>query len=123
MPCGHCLAFRRRLSRAQERGAVTCPEVLARLLGLSDEEVLRVLTFLMAEAHPAGSTIIEVLGHLLAVDMDQWWSPDEAFFELLRDKEAINAMLAEVAGKHALTDTTGQRREVLPGFLICNDRL
>jgi ParB family chromosome partitioning protein len=84
---------------AQERGAVTCPEVLARLLGMSDEEMLRILTFLMAEALPAGSTIIEVLGHLLAVDMDQWWSPDEAFFELLRDKEAINAMLAEVAGK------------------------
>ncbi|MBB5052687.1 ParB family chromosome partitioning protein [Afipia massiliensis] len=84
---------------AQERGTVSAPVLLARLLAMTDGEALRVLTFLMAEALPAGSAIVEVLGHLLAVDMDQWWSPDETFFALLRDKEAINAMLAEVAGK------------------------
>lgn len=37
---------------------------------------------------------VEVLGSLLAVDMDQWWTPDETFFELLRNKETINAMLS-----------------------------
>jgi ParB family chromosome partitioning protein len=31
--------------------------------------------------------------------MAAWWSPDDAFFDLLRDKQAVNAMLAEVAGK------------------------
>ena len=86
---------------AQERGAATCPRLLARLLGLPDEEVPRILIFLMSQTLHAGSAIIEVLSHLLAVDMDQWWSPDEAFFQLLRDNEAIKAMLAEVAGQTA----------------------
>lgn len=43
--------------------------------------------------------MVEVLGKLLAVDMASVWSPDETFLDLLRDKEAINAMLGEVAGK------------------------
>lgn len=76
----------------------TC-ELFARLLTLSDKQVLRVLTFIMAECLEAGSAQVEALGHVLEVDMDKWWEPDDAFFELLRDKGAINAMLAEVAGK------------------------
>jgi len=31
--------------------------------------------------------------------MNEWWTPDEAFLDLLRDKPAINAMLGEMAGK------------------------
>lgn len=31
--------------------------------------------------------------------MKEWWTPDDAFLELLRDKPAINAMLDELAGK------------------------
>jgi ParB family chromosome partitioning protein len=76
----------------------TC-ELFARLLELSDKNVLRVLTLLMAESLPAGSAEVEALGHILKVDMEAWWAPDDAFFELLRDKQAINAMVEEVAGK------------------------
>jgi hypothetical protein len=65
----------------------------------SDAEVLRVLAFVMAESLQAGAAEVEAIGHILAVDTDKWWAPDEAFFDLLRDKPAINAMLAEVAGK------------------------
>lgn len=36
---------------------------------------------------------------LLGVDMAAFWSPDETFLSLMRDKEVINAMLGEVAGK------------------------
>lgn len=102
---------------ALERGTVGAAELFARLLALSDEEVLRVLTFLMAESLPAGSEAVEALGHLLAVDMDQWWTPDAAFFELLRDKPAINAMLAEVAGKQTgyihLTETAKSQKDAI----------
>ncbi|MER8556593.1 hypothetical protein NKH37_31285 [Mesorhizobium sp. M1217] len=31
--------------------------------------------------------------------MGTWWQPDDAFFDLLRDKEIANSMLAEVGGK------------------------
>jgi ParB family chromosome partitioning protein len=69
-----------------EYGSVSTAELFARLLAVTDEDALRVLTFLMAESLPAGSAAVEALGHLLAVDMEQWWTPDAAFFELLRDK-------------------------------------
>lgn len=75
----------------------TC-ELFARLLALSDKDVMRILSFLMAESLAAGSEQSEALGHLLNVDVMEWWSPDDAFFTLLRDKQAINAMLAEVGG-------------------------
>ena len=81
------------------------------------EDVLRVLTFLMAESLPAGSEAVEALGHLLAVDMDAWWTPDAAFFDLLRDKPAINAMLAEIAGKQTgyvhLTETAKAQKDAI----------
>jgi hypothetical protein len=86
--------------------------------------VLRVLTFLMAETLPAGSEAVEILGHLLTVDMKEWWTPDEAFLDLLRDKPAINAMLAELAGKlaahiHVAETATVQKGAIsiaLPGL-------
>jgi ParB family transcriptional regulator, chromosome partitioning protein len=84
---------------APEYGSVNLAKLFAKLLALTDDEVLRVLTMLVAETLPAGSEAVEILGHLLAVDMKEWWTPDEAFLELLRDKPAINAMLGEVAGK------------------------
>ncbi len=74
-------------------------QLFAHLLQLDDKKVLRILTFVMAESLQAGGTLVEALGHILKVEMVDWWQPDEAFFELLRDKPAINAMLAEVGGK------------------------
>lgn len=73
--------------------------LFARLLDLPDKDVLRVLTFIMAETLQADTAEIEALGHMLKVDMDDWWTPDDTFFDLLRDKPMINAMLAEIGGK------------------------
>ena len=36
---------------------------------------------------------------MFATDMREWWRPDQIFFDLLRDKEALNAMVGELAGK------------------------
>ncbi|MEM8497827.1 MAG: ParB/RepB/Spo0J family partition protein [Pseudomonadota bacterium] len=69
------------------------------LLSLSDEEVTRILTFVVAETLPCGSAMVEALGHMLCVDIASHWQSDDAFFDLMRDKQAINAMLKEVAGK------------------------
>lgn len=81
--------------------------LLARLLELPNGDVLRVLAFVMAESLEAGSAQVEALGHILKVDTGNWWTPDETFFDLLRDKPAINAMLAEVAGKRRATQHVG----------------
>lgn len=45
--------------------------------------------------------MVEILGEMLCVDMMESWSPDDTFFDLLRDKEAINAVI-----KHAGTKAT-----------------
>lgn len=73
--------------------------VFARLLTLSDAQVMEVLATVMAETLSAGSLLVEALGNHLSVDMNRYWKPDEVFFQVLRDKQAINALLGEVAGK------------------------
>ena len=102
-------------------GEIDNCELFARLLAMTDKEVLRVLTFLMAESLPAGSTAAEALGNILCVDMDKWWTPDQAFFELLRDKPAINAMLAEVAGgdvaREYVSGTAKAQKDVIVSYL------
>ena len=73
--------------------------LFVRLLALSDEDVLRVLAVVMGETLAVGSALVEAVGVHLRLDMAAFWQPDDAFFDLLRDKAALNAMLAEVAGK------------------------
>ncbi|WP_286828297.1 MULTISPECIES: ParB/RepB/Spo0J family partition protein [Kordiimonas] len=70
-----------------------------RLMDLSDAKVMRILTFLMAETLSSGTAIVERLGLALKVDMKDWWQPDDAFFDLLRDKAALNAMVRDVGGR------------------------
>jgi ParB family transcriptional regulator, chromosome partitioning protein len=90
-------AVRELLGLVKDQAADTCA-LFARPMAMTDAEVLHVLTFLMARSLPAGSAEVEALGSsILAVDMEKWWTADDAFLELLRDKPAINA----IAGKHA----------------------
>lgn len=74
-------------------------DIFGRLTGLDDEAVMRIFTFVIAETLPCASGLIEALGEKLETDMAGHWTPDETFFDLLRDKEAINAIVIEVAGK------------------------
>lgn len=73
--------------------------VFAKLLTLSDEDVLRIAACVMAETLEAGSAVVEAVGNHLDVDAGQHWQPEDAFFDMIRDKAVLNAMLAEVAGK------------------------
>ena len=75
--------------------------VFAKLLELDDASVSRVLTFVVAETLPCGSALVEILGKVLDVDMADHWQPDQTFFDLFRDKEAINACVKQAAGKNA----------------------
>lgn len=81
----------------QHRDAVL--DVFARLVKLDDEAVTRIFTFIVAETLPSGSAMVEATGQLLETDIADHWSPDDTFLDLLRDKEAINAMVREIGGK------------------------
>jgi ParB family chromosome partitioning protein len=76
-------------------------DIYATLTGLTQNDVLRILTFLMANSLEAGSEMVESLASAFQTDMQAPWSIDETFFDLLRDKEAINGMVAEIAGETA----------------------
>lgn len=73
-------------------------DLFAKLVALDDEAVNRIFTFVVAETLPAGSDLVEAAGILLDTRLTDDWTPDDAFFDLLRDKEAINAVLKEVGG-------------------------
>ncbi len=73
--------------------------IFAKLMKLNDDEVMDVLTFVVAETLACGDGLVEILGSVLSVDLSKHWTPDDTFFDLLRDKETINAMLKEVGGK------------------------
>lgn len=72
--------------------------LVVRLLGLPDETVMEVLAMVMAESLASGSDLIETLGVHLNVDMAGHWAADNAFYSLIRDREVLTAILAEVGG-------------------------
>lgn len=73
--------------------------VFPKLMTLTDEDMSRILTFVVMETLAAGTSMVEALGKMLGTDMADHWTPDETFFDLLRDKQAVGAMLREIGGK------------------------
>ena len=73
--------------------------LLVRLIELPDPAVMDVLSIVMAETLEAGSALIELLGILLGTDMAKVWQPDDALLDLLRDREVLGCVLAEVGGE------------------------
>ncbi|MBR1177122.1 ParB/RepB/Spo0J family partition protein [Bradyrhizobium sp. KB893862 SZCCT0404] len=79
--------------------AFAAATIFAQLLTLNDEAVLRVIALVMAESLAAGSPLVEAAGLVVKPDVAQWWKMDDTFLDLLKDRTAINALLAELAGK------------------------
>lgn len=73
--------------------------VFLRLLDLPDAAVMDILTIVVGETLDAGSPMVDALGTELRVDMASVWQADDPFFGLVRDKEVLRAMMAEVANE------------------------
>lgn len=88
---------------------------------MDDQTVTRIITFAVAESLPCGNAMVDGLGKLMQVEMADHCSPDQTFFDLLRDKQAINAMVKEVAGKAAadanITETAKSQKAVIQGCI------
>ena len=101
-------------------------ELFATLMKLSDDEVMRVLAFVMAETLEAGTGVVEAIGTHLKLDMRDYWQPDDAFFALIRDKAAINAMLRHVGGKRVadgnVTAPAKTQKKIIRDFLAGEGR-
>src|SRR3546814_9136695 len=74
--------------------------IFAWLLALPDGDVLAVLAVVMGETLEAGSAVVEAVGGYLGVDMASLWTPDDALLDLIRDRQVVNAVLRDIAGKH-----------------------
>ena len=84
---------------------------------MSDEEVLTVLASVMARTLEAGNGIVEAVLHVCGTNLPKAWKPDEVFFDLTKDKRAINAMIADIAtsslADSCRTDTGKAQKQVL----------
>ncbi len=101
-------------------------ELFAALLKLGDDEVMRVLALVMAETLEVGTAVVEALGSHIKVDMRDYWQADDAFFDLLRNKAAVNAMLRHIGGKAVadanVTATTKVQKKIIRDFITGDGR-
>jgi ParB family transcriptional regulator, chromosome partitioning protein len=81
--------------------------VFARLLELDAKEIDSVLAELVAETLAMGTALVDAAGVELSVTVEKAWTPDDIFFDLIRDRAVAAAILAEVApDRPALSPTT-----------------
>lgn len=91
--------------------------IFVRLLGLDDAEVLAILAVVMAESVACGSAVVEAVGHHLGIDMAGLYVPDDALLGLLKDREVLTAMVAEVAGQEVAKANSGEKIAAQRGLL------
>ena len=95
--------------------------LFAKLLSLPDSDILALAAVVMGETLAAGSAEVEAAGLHLKVETGDFWSPDEAFFDLIRDREAINGILREVGGKKVADGNVSEKvktqKSILRDFL------
>jgi len=73
--------------------------VFLALLTLSDHAIMEVIAVVIGETLASGSAAVEAVGGEIGVDMARYWQADDAFFELVRDRQVLTAIVAEVAGE------------------------
>ncbi|WDA39325.1 chromosome partitioning protein ParB [Sphingobium sp. YC-XJ3] len=87
--------------------------IFLRLLDLPDRAVMDVIAIVMGETLAAGSAAVEAVGGQIGVDMAHYWQADAAFFELIRDKQVLTRLVAEVAGETVASANAGEKAKTL----------
>lgn len=116
-----------RASVCQNRFGSDLVPVLHRLLALPDAEVMQVLAVAMAETLSPGSEAVEYCGEHCGIDMADHWQADEAFLDLLRDREVLLAILADTGGAAVAGANASEKGAVIKGLIAdhltgANDR-
>ncbi|KQN07113.1 chromosome partitioning protein ParB [Sphingobium sp. Leaf26] len=70
--------------------------VFLTLLDLNDAQVMGIIAIVMGESLASGSAAVDAVGMHIGVDMADYWQADGAFFELLRDREILGHLVADV---------------------------
>lgn len=89
-----------------------------RLAALSDEAVMSILPVIMGETLAVGSAEVDFLGQLTGTDIRTCWNDTTVLPDLIRDKQLLNAVIAEVAGTDVAEANAGATTKVQRGILI-----
>lgn len=87
--------------------------VFLRLVELPDPVVMEVIAVVIGETLAAGSAAVAAVGTEIGIDMADWWQADEALFGLIRDREVLGRMVAEVAGETVASANAGEKSKTL----------
>jgi ParB family chromosome partitioning protein len=100
-------------------------EMFAALLAMSDAEVMQVMALAMAKTLESGGPAVEAVLHACDTDPAGFWKPDEAFFDLLRDKRVITAFIADAVSPEAAREagdaTAKTQKAQLAEALVARD--
>jgi len=91
--------------------------VFARLLELPDPVVMEVVAVVMGETLQAGSLAVEAIGLHLGTDMRRHWHADGAFFDQLRDREVLLAIVGDVAGAEVAAANEKEKAKALKAII------
>jgi ParB family chromosome partitioning protein len=97
-------------ARDSQQGVVG---ILQRLLDLPDAVVMEVIAIVMGETLASGSAAVEAVGMEIGVDMARCWQADDAFFSLVRDREVLTRIVAEVAGETVASANRQEKTKTL----------
>lgn len=87
--------------------------VFLRLIALPDPAVMDVVAVVVGETMAAGSAAVEAVGAEIGIDMADWWQAEDALFGLIRDREVLGRMVADVAGQLVATANAGETSKTL----------
>ncbi|QGP79405.1 ParB/RepB/Spo0J family partition protein [Sphingobium sp. CAP-1] len=87
--------------------------VFLRLIALPDPAVMGVIAVVIGETMAAGNAAVEAVGTEIGIDMADWWQADDALFSLIRDREVLGRMVAEVAGETVASANASEKSKTL----------
>ena len=104
----------------------TTQRIFVRLTDKTDDEVMALLALVVAETLSMRSVLIDTVGQTLKVDVSAQWRPDDLFFALAKDREAVGVMLGEVIGEAAarsyVTETGTKKKAIIRKALAGDGR-
>ena len=90
--------------------------LLARLLKLPEDDILRLLAMAMAETLTCGTATAEAIAMTTSATLNDW-RPDDTFFDLLGGKDVVQAMLADIASPAVAEGNKSETSKVQKGII------
>ncbi|SEH14882.1 chromosome partitioning protein, ParB family [Sphingopyxis sp. YR583] len=98
-------------------GAVSLVRLFQRLMELPDRAVFDTIAIVMGETLRSGCDAVEAVGLQIGVDMTKYWEADDTFFEGLRDKEVLTALVADVGGAEVAAANAKETGAILKAII------